>query len=57
MLGVRNLGWLPTNFLTTYGMQIGSALEMLMLSFALADRINHLQHEKERAQAEAIAAG
>ena len=57
MLGVRNLGWLPTNFLTTYGMQIGSALEMLMLSFALADRINHLQHETERAQAEAIAAG
>ena len=57
VLAIRNLGWLPTNFITTYGMQIGSALEMLMLSFALADRINHLQAEKERAQVEAIVAG
>lgn len=57
VLAFRNLGWLPTNFVTTYGMLIGSALEMLMLSFALADRINYLQIEKEHAQAEAIAAG
>lgn len=54
VLGMRNLGWLPTNFLTTYAMQIGSALEMLLLSFALADRINTLRHEKEMAQSEAL---
>ena len=49
VLAFRNLGWLPTNFVTTYGMLIGSALEMLMLSFALADRINYLQIEIGRA--------
>jgi len=36
--------------------QIGSALEMLLLSFALADRINHTRREKLAAQAEALAA-
>jgi len=37
-------------------MQIGSAFEMLLLSFALADRINSLRREKEQAQAETLAA-
>jgi len=54
VLGLRNLGWLPTNFFTSFTMQIGSALEMLLLSFALADRINSLRRDKERAQAEAL---
>ncbi|HEX7812455.1 MAG TPA: 7TM diverse intracellular signaling domain-containing protein, partial [Burkholderiales bacterium] len=48
--GARNFGWLPTNDLTSYAMQIGSALEMLLLSSALADRINSIRKEKERAQ-------
>ncbi|MBI4666833.1 MAG: GGDEF domain-containing protein [Nitrospinae bacterium] len=52
-LGARNLGWIPTNFFTLYAMQIGSALEMLLLSFALAERISDLQREKEAAQIEA----
>jgi diguanylate cyclase (GGDEF)-like protein len=56
VLGMRNMGWLPTNFVTTYAMQAGSALEMLLLSFALADRFNALRREKEIAQAEALAA-
>jgi diguanylate cyclase (GGDEF)-like protein len=56
VLGMRNLGWLPTTFFTTHAMQVGSALEMLLLSFALADRINSLRREKERAHAEALAA-
>ena len=54
ILGLRNLGWLPTNFFTSFTMQIGSALEMLLLSFALADRINGLRRDKERAQADAL---
>jgi diguanylate cyclase (GGDEF)-like protein/PAS domain S-box-containing protein len=54
MMGARNLGWMPTNFLTLYGIQIGSALEMLLLSFALADRIQVLRREKEAAQNDAI---
>ncbi|GEM_PF-250547 len=56
VMGMRNLGWLATNFFTTYAMQIGSALEMLMLSFALADRINTLRREKAMAQEQALAA-
>jgi diguanylate cyclase (GGDEF)-like protein len=55
-LGARNLGWIPTNFLTLYAMQIGSALEMILLSFALAERINDLRREKEAAQVEAYEA-
>jgi diguanylate cyclase (GGDEF)-like protein len=39
-MALRNFGWLPTHWLTTHAMQIGSALEMLLLSFALADRIH-----------------
>ena len=55
VVGLRNLAILPTNFLSLYGLQIGSALEMLLLSFALADRIHGLQREKDFAQSEALA--
>ena len=41
-------------FLTTYGMEIGSALEMLLLSLALADRFNQIKREKEHAQQELV---
>lgn len=53
--GLRNMNLLPTTFFSFYAMQIGSALEMLLLSFALADRINGLRREKDTAQGEAIA--
>ncbi|HRQ65002.1 MAG TPA: diguanylate cyclase [Xanthomonadaceae bacterium] len=39
-------GLLPRVFVTVYGAQIGSALEMLLLAFALGDRINLLRREK-----------
>ncbi len=55
VVGLRNLNLLPTNFFSFYALQIGSALEMLLLSFALADRINGLRHEKDAAQSEALA--
>jgi two-component system, sensor histidine kinase and response regulator len=42
------------NFVAVYGMQIGSALEMLLLSFALADRINLVRQEKEAAQQQLV---
>lgn len=57
VLAARNMGWLPTNGFTTYAMQIASALEMVLFSFALADRINRLRREKEAAQAAALATG
>jgi diguanylate cyclase (GGDEF)-like protein len=43
------------NVFTDYGIQIGSALEVVLLSMGLADRINTMRREKEQAQAEAIA--
>jgi diguanylate cyclase (GGDEF)-like protein len=56
LLGLRNMGWLPTTFTTTYGMQIGSALEMVLLSFALADRINTMRRDKDAAREDALRA-
>jgi signal transduction histidine kinase len=53
---MKDLGVLPYNNFTLYTMPIGSALEVVLLSFALADRINILQQENEQVQAEKIAA-
>ena len=55
VFALRNLGLLPANFITLYGIQIGSALEMLLLSFALAARFNKLKRQKERAQSAMLA--
>ncbi len=41
-------GLLPKNFFTEYGVQIGSALEMLLLSVALGYRYAALRNENER---------
>ena len=51
---LRIIGLLPHNFLTEYGLQIGSGLEMVLLSFALADRINIMKKDKDKAQQELI---
>ncbi|QIE85488.1 hybrid sensor histidine kinase/response regulator [Pseudomonas nitroreducens] len=42
------LGLLPNVFLTMYASQIGSALEVGLLSLALADRINAMKEERTR---------
>ena len=41
------------NFITEYGIQIGSAMEMILLSFALAYRYANLRSENERIVREA----
>ena len=51
---LRNLGLVPTNVFTADGTQIGSAIEMLLLSFALADRYNRLRQENQDIQVEAL---
>ncbi len=56
LMALRNFGLMPTNFVTLHGMQVGSALEMLLLSFALAARFNQIKLEKAQAQAQALAA-
>ncbi len=48
------MGFIPTNNLTAYIMPLGSALEVVLLSFALADKINILKKEKEEEQAEKL---
>lgn len=53
---MRNFNILPTNWLTLNTMQIGSALELLLLSFALADRINIMRQEKDQATEAALTA-
>jgi PAS domain S-box-containing protein len=54
-LALHNTGVLPSNALTANALLIGSALEMVVLSFALADRINVTRREKEQAQARTLA--
>ena len=54
LLALRNFGWLPSNFITTYAMHVGSAMEMLLLSFALAARFKTLKEQREKAQQSAL---
>jgi len=49
------LGMLPHNPLTNYGPQVGSCFEMLMLAFALADRVHVMRRQAIAAQANLIA--
>lgn len=47
----KNFGILPRVFLTEYSIQMGSAIELIMLSLALAENVKLLKAEKEEAQA------
>ncbi|PKL18536.1 MAG: hypothetical protein CVV49_05505 [Spirochaetae bacterium HGW-Spirochaetae-5] len=52
LLGLQYAGYLPTTLLTQYGVQFGSAAEVILLSFALGDNI--LKKENEEAQLRTI---
>jgi signal transduction histidine kinase len=52
---LKDLGVLPDSFATTYSVQIGTLLEGILLSLALADRMNIMRGEKENAEAETMA--
>ena len=52
----KDFGIVPYNFFTIHAMQIGSGLEVIFLSFALADRINILKKEKENLQIQTLEA-
>ncbi|TGN18628.1 7TM diverse intracellular signaling domain-containing protein [Leptospira idonii] len=54
LFGLKSFGILPAVFVTTYGLQIGVAVEVVLLSFALASRINMIKKEKEDAQAKTL---
>lgn len=51
MLSIQ--GFIPVHHLTFHSLALGSGLEVVLLSFGLADRINLIQKEKEEAQLEA----
>jgi two-component system NtrC family sensor kinase len=48
------VGVLPVNTFTTYVLYLGSAIEAILLSIALADKITILRKDKELSQAAAI---
>ncbi|MDH4127347.1 MAG: ATP-binding protein [Spirochaetota bacterium] len=51
---MRSFGILPNIFITVYGMQIGSALEVILLSLGLGYKINIIRQEKEKMQTELV---
>jgi signal transduction histidine kinase/serine phosphatase RsbU (regulator of sigma subunit) len=51
---ISKFGLLPSVFVTDMSMHIGSLLEIVLLSFALGDRINVIKQEREEAQQMAI---
>ncbi|MEQ5835657.1 EAL domain-containing protein [Marinobacter sp. NFXS9] len=46
MTAANKYGWVPTNFITEFGMEIGSALEALLLTIALAARLYQEREDK-----------
>ncbi|WP_246581292.1 sensor histidine kinase [Echinicola shivajiensis] len=47
---IRDMGLIPYNMFSAYVMPVGSVLEVILLSLALADKINVLKVEKEEEQ-------
>jgi len=54
ILLLKMVGIFPHNFFTEYSMQIGSAIEGILLSLSLADRINILKNEKQAVQSKLL---
>lgn len=52
---LRAIGLLPSNVFTANAMQFGSALEMILLALALADRFNQMRRERADMQAQLLA--
>jgi signal transduction histidine kinase len=53
---LKDFGILPYNTITKHILQIGSAVEVILLSLALADKINILKKEKQESQARELEA-
>lgn len=51
---LKDAGILPSNPFTNYMLLVGSGIEVVLLSLALADRINILKKEKAQSQADAL---
>ncbi len=55
VLALKTMGVLPSNVFTGNAMQVGSVMEVVLLSLGLADRINDLKKQNELAQAQVLA--
>ena len=55
VLAASKFGLLPRNMLTEHATQVGTALEVILLSLSLAGRLQHERRLREQAQAEAMA--
>ncbi|MCP4132505.1 MAG: hypothetical protein GY754_16145 [bacterium] len=53
---LRNSAVIETTFFSTYAMQVGSAMEVILLSLGLGDRINQEREKKQKAEQEAVEA-
>lgn len=53
---MKDFGLLPYNLFTNSALLIGSAIEVALLSFALADKINILRRENEESQQKVVEA-
>ncbi len=51
---MKFLNLIDSNFFSDYGLFLGSCIEVILLSFALASRINTIKKEKEEAQAKSL---
>lgn len=54
VFGLFITGFLPGNVWTRFALQAGAAIELVILSFGLGDRLNSMRLEKEAAQAFAL---
>jgi class 3 adenylate cyclase len=54
ILGLKSFGLLPSTPFSEYAQQAGSFVEILLLSFALADQMNLMKKEKEQAREKAL---
>jgi len=53
---LRDVGVLGHNVFTNNALMVGSAMELILLSFALADKINYLQADREKSRKRALQA-
>lgn len=56
IFSLKDFGILPYNYFILHTIQVGSGLEAILLSLALANRINTLKKEKEASQEETVEA-
>ena len=53
-LVLNRAGFLPVNILTDNILLVGATAQLMLLSYALADRINQIKEDKERIQKQAL---